>query len=618
MLTIAVDTETYYASDYTLRGMTPIEYVLDPRFECMGWGVQMRGFTFFLEPDQFAIFLKRLPPKVMMVSHNALFDMTVLAQRFNYTPHMMVDTMGLAKAWWGHSLQRFSLKKVCESLGLPDKGDTVMKVIGMRMADIKAAGLWDEYISYCTNDTDLCMRIYKIAMDQGFPVKELAVMDTVLRCAIKPKFIIDANLVAQHIGEVAAKKAQLLARTGMENRGVLMSNDRFAEALKSLGVDPPTKVSMRTGEVTWAFAKTDPDFTALEEHEDDEVQALVAARMGIKSTLEETRAQRFQKIAQLTWQGNTQSLMPVPLGYGAAHTHRLGGEWKLNLQNLPRGGNLRKALRSPEGRRIIAADASQIEARIVACLAGQRDLVEKFRNKEDVYSSFASIVFGYQINKNTHKDERFIGKTSVLGLGFGLGWEKFMKTIRLKSKQDLGKLYDMGQDEAQKVVALYRSTYHNIPQTWRFLDQMLVQMTRKDCSVAWGPVVFEFEKIKLPSGLYLYYKDLENTSEGWKFTYGGKPKWIYGGKMFENIVQALARIIVMDASQRIRWRLAAVGPDLDLALQEHDALAYVAPEALAQTVHDVLVEEMTRDVSWLPGLPLAVDSGIGTDYGTVK
>lgn len=618
MLTIAVDVETYYDSDYSLRKMTPIEYILDPRFECMGWGVQMKGFTFFLEPNQFKIFLSRLPLRVAMVSHNSLFDMSVLQQRFNYTPALMIDTMGMSKAWWGHSLQRFSLKKVCEFLGLPEKGETVLKVMGMHMDDIKRAGLWKEYTDYCTNDTDLAMMIYRRAIQEGFPVSEIAIMDSVLRCAIKPKFTIDANLVAQHIAEVAAKKAALLARTGLEDRSTLMSNDKFAAALRSLGVDPPTKVSLTTGQITYAFAKTDPAFVELEEHEDDEVQALVSARMGIKSTLEETRSQRFAKIAQLTWPGNQQSLMPVPLGYGAAHTHRLGGEWKLNLQNLPRGGNLRKALKSPPGQKIIAADASQIEARIVACLAGQADLVEKFRNKEDVYSSFASIVFGYTINKDTHKDERFIGKTSVLGLGFGLGAEKFMRTIRLKSKLELKKLYDMQMEEAEKVVKLYRYTYHKIPAAWRFLDQMLPQMTRPGCCVHWGPVVFEHERIKLPSGLYLYYKGLENTSDGWKFTYGGKSKWIYGGKMLENIVQAIARIIVMDASQRIRRRLAAVGPELDMALQEHDALAYVAPEALAQTVHDILVEEMSRDVSWLPGLPLAVEAGIGTDYGTVK
>jgi DNA polymerase I-like protein with 3'-5' exonuclease and polymerase domains len=115
------------------------------------------------------------------------------------------------------------------------------------------------------------------------------------------------------------------------------------------------------------------------------VQALVAARLGNKSTLEETRTQRFIDISK-------RGLLPVPIRYYAAHTGRWGGDDKINLQNLPSRGPNAKALKrsiiAPEGHMIVEADSAQIEARVLAWLAEQEDLVTAFTNKEDVYKKW--------------------------------------------------------------------------------------------------------------------------------------------------------------------------------------------------------------------------------------
>lgn len=613
MKQIVLDFETYYDGEYSLRKMTPVEYIQDPRFEVIGCAVKEgEGEAFWLTHEELVEYLKRLPEKVIVLSHNALFDMCILAWRYDYVPHLMIDTLGMARAWLGHKLRSLSLSSVATYLGIGIKGGTVHKVLGMGLAAIKAAGFYDEYADYSKNDADLCWKIYRALIAQGFPVQEIAVMDTVLRCAIKPKFVLDQTLLAQHLHETLQRKESLLDRCGLENRDELMSNDKFAEALRRLGVEPPTKTSLTTGKETYAFAKTDADFVDLEEHDNPDVQALVSARLGIKSTIEETRTQRLIAISNLTWAGNKPTTLPMPLRYSGAHTHRLSGDWKLNMQNLPRGGNLRKAIRAPKGKKVVACDASQIEARIAGWLCGADALTNAFAAKEDVYSSFASRVFNYEVSKKTHPVERFIGKTAVLGLQYGLGWPKFQKTVAMQSRSQVGEEVKLSDQDAARVIQTYRSTYREIPQMWNLLGSYIPRMTG-DCHIEYGPLVFVKEGVLLPSGLYLSYNDLKNKDGQWWFTYGGKPKYLYGGKMLENIVQALARICVMDAAVRVRKRTGE-----DLALQVHDELVYVVDEDTAEGLLKIVREEMCRRPSWGPDIPLDAEGDIAETYGDAK
>ena len=102
----------------------------------------------------------------------------------------------------------------------------------------------------------------------------------------------------------------------------------------------------------------------------------------------------------------------------------------MNLQNLPRDrtrSNLRAELVAPPGYKIISADLAPIQARIVACLCKQQDLVEQFRNGDDVYALFASRLFGLVVTKQTYPDMRWIGKTAILGLGYGCGHSRFSR-----------------------------------------------------------------------------------------------------------------------------------------------------------------------------------------------
>lgn len=613
MKQIVLDFETYYDSEYSLRKMTPVQYIQDPRFEVIGCAVKEGDApAFWLTHEELKVYLAKLPERVTIISHNALFDMCILSWVYDYVPTLMIDTLGMARAWMGHKLRSLALASIATYLKIGVKGDTVYKVQGMGLAAIKAAGFYEAYAEYSKTDADLCWKIYRHFIDDGFPVQEIAVMDTVLRCAVKPAFVLDQTMLTEHLHHTIARKQDLLARTGLETRDDLMSNDKFAEALRRLGCEPPTKISLTTGKETYAFAKTDQAFMDLEEHENPDVQALVAARLGIKSTIEETRTQRLIEISNLTWRGNQRGLLPMPLRYSGAHTHRLSGDWKLNMQNLPRGGTIRSAIKAPEGHAVVAVDASQIEARIAAWFCGAADMTNAFANKEDVYSSFASKVFGREINKKDNPVERFIGKTAVLGLQYGLGWSKFQKTVAMQSKAQVKQEVILSDAEAAKVIETYRTTYHPIPKMWSRLNNLIPRMTG-DCYEEVGPIVFLKGQIKLPSGLFLNYHELQNKDGQWWFTYGGKPKYLYGGKMLENIVQALARICVMDAAVRVRKRIGQ-----QLHLQVHDELVYVVPESIAEQVKQVVYEEMCRRPQWGVDIPLDAEGDIGPSYGDAK
>lgn len=619
MKIIGIDYETFYSQEYSLRKMTPVEYVLDPRFECIGAAIKegLDGESYWVDgPDLPLFFADQNPDDVALVSHNALFDACITSWRYNFVPKLTIDTLGMARATLGHKLKSLSLEKVALELGIGVKGGTVHKVMGMGAAAIRQAGLYDEYIAYALNDVELCMAIYDrlVRKDKLFPVNELVVMDSVIRCAIQPQFKIDQNVLALHLHNIKAEKESLMQRVGV-SKEELMSNDKFAQALRNLNVEPPMKTSLITGKPSFAFAKTDPEFIELEEHDNPAVQSLVAARLGHKSTLEETRTERFIKIGNLQWPDTSQGKMPMPLRYSGAHTHRLSGDWSLNVQNMPRGGAIRRAIIAPPGHKVLAADASQIEARMAAWLCGQLDLVEQFANKEDVYSTFASKIFERTITK-ADKTERFLGKTCILGMQYGVGWAKFQKTVKLQSKAQSGQQIDLSDEDATKIVGLYRSTYAAIPATWRTLTHTISVLAGNGGAFSIGPCTFHKGHIQLPSGLRLTYHNLRFEYDGWLYEYGGKTKRLYGGALLENIVQALARIVVMDAAVRIRKIFATY--DVQLALQVHDELVYCVPDELVPVCKQILLEEMRRRPVWAPGLPLDAEAGVGPNYGEAK
>ena len=344
---ITLDFETFYSKEFSLTKLTTEEYIRNPLFEVIGVGVKVNdGPTEWASgtDEQMKEYLDEFDwANSMLLAHNTMFDGAILNWRFGIRPKIYADTLCIARALNGveHSV---SLAALVERYGLGKKGTEIVNAIGKKRDDFSEEEL-DRYGDYCVNDVELTYELFK-TMGKYFPKQELKLIDLTLRMFIDPILDLDLGLLEQHLTQTRDHKDELLEAAGIEDKKELMSNIKFAELLKSMGVEPPTKISLTTGQEAFAFAKTDDGFKALQEHENPEVQALVAARLGNKSTLEETRTQRFIDISK-------RGLLPVPVRYYAAHTGRWGGDDKINLQNLPsRGPNgkmLKRSIIAPDG-----------------------------------------------------------------------------------------------------------------------------------------------------------------------------------------------------------------------------------------------------------------------------
>jgi DNA polymerase len=274
---------------------------------------------------------------------------------------------------------------------------------------------------------------------------------------------------------------------------------------------------------------------------------------------------------------------------------------------------MRAALVAPPGYVVVAGDSSQIEARLTATISGAWTLVAQFASGEDVYASFATLVFNKPINRDDFPNERFVGKQAVLGLGFGLGWLNFIRRIQIDSKNQIGTMIILTEQEGRHVVNLFRQTYSQIPDAWDLLGSMGIHALVNGGPWHFGPVTFDKNRILLPSGLSLYYRDMQWDGAEWTYDtgYEGRKK-IYGPKIMENVIQSLARIITMEAGVRIRRH---IGP---FALQSHDELVYVVPENKADYAKSIIHTELLVRPDWMLQAPLAAQVKIGPNYAAAK
>jgi DNA polymerase I-like protein with 3'-5' exonuclease and polymerase domains len=621
---VTIDFETYYDKDYSLSKMTTEQYVRSSLFEVIGVGIKVNDYpTDWYSGDNPGKFLKSLDySKRAILCHNTAFDGAILSWHFGIKPRLWLDTLGMARPLHNVTVGG-SLAKLVSYYGLGKKGDEVVAALGKRKADFTEADL-AQYGEYCKNDVDMTKQLFD-KLKVGFPSSELLVIDQTLRMYTDPVIELDVPLLEKHLEEVRTRKRTLIQDLGQGMGGaqavqdMLMSNDKFAEYLKRLGVEPPTKTSLKTGKESWAFAKTDKGMTDMLEHPDERVQAAVSARLGVKSTLEETRTENLIGVAG-------RGKLPIMLNYYGAHTGRFSGGDKLNLQNLPSRGNttIRRALKAPPGQMLISCDSSQIEARTVAWVAGQEDLLIAFRDKRDVYSEFATEVYGRAITK-ADKVERFVGKTCVLGLGYGMGAEKFRRTLEI-GQGGINVVIDI--NEAERIVRLYRQKNWKIVQFWQKCGNALKDMLYGGENALHPQVRYDKRGIRMPNGFYVQYPALRETANGFMYisdarTYqkalkervltGSPPDdiaWtrIYGGKVTENIVQALAALV-------IREQMAAAGLHFKVAFQVHDEIIVAVPEDNALADQAKLEALMSVAPKWAPDLPVACESGMAANYG---
>ena len=653
---LVIDFETRWDSkEYTLSKMTTEQYVRDPRFKAFGLcykELDSEDEITWVSHDDIQEWVDSVDwSKTGVLAHNAQFDISILSWVYGASPCFIFDSLSMARALRGVEAGN-SLMKLAEIYGLPPKGHAVHSTNGMSELTYEVE---QELAEYCKHDVFLCEKIFEnlmLEVEGGFPIKELKLIDMTLRMFTNPVLELDEEMLREAIEDEKHKRESLLAKIGIEETA-LASNDQFANVLVGLGCVPPRKVSKTTGKEAYAFAKNDALFQALLNSDNEDISIVCEARLKVKSTLERTRAQRFVDIAG-------RGTLPVPLNYYGAHT----GRWSaskgsgLNLQNLKRGSFLRKSIQAPDGFTLVVCDLSQIEPRVLAYLADYASLLEIFSSGKDAYAAFGAQMFGIPgLTKESHPDLRQSAKSALLGCGYGMGWASFSAQLltgflgapptmydkafakRLgvssqdvsdfigwqKNLEMMAEIPHTCTDEellvhclaAKKIIDKYRDAAQDVVVFWQLCSDLISHSLVKGKPYVYKCLTFDKESIILPSGLSLKYPKLRGQSDEkgriqWSYGVDEKStRRLYGGKIVENVVQAVARCVMTDGMLRIQKRYSCV-------LTVHDEVVCLVPEDEAVEAEAWVLKQMIVEPSYMQGIPLDAETGCNKRYGEAK
>jgi DNA polymerase len=647
---VTIDFETRWDSkEYTLSKLTTEEYIRDPRFKAFGACLHEYGseedIKWYNGDDLREALAQYDWTKTAILAHNAQFDVAILEWKYNCHPSFILDTLSMARALRGVESGN-SLAKLAADFRLPPKGRAVHDTNGLQeiTPEIEA-----ELAAYCAHDVELCEAIFE-RLSVNYPAKELRLIDMTLRMYTRPMLLLDGGMLINAISQEASYRTDLLERLNVKEED-LASNPKFASLLESVGVDPPYKLSKTTGKQTLALAKTDALFQAILNGENEPAALLCEARLKVKSTSERTRAQRFSDISR-------RGALPVPLSYYGAST----GRWTaskgsaINMQNLKRGSFLRRAIMAPEGYQLVVGDLSQIEPRVLAWLADYQDMLDIFRSGADPYAQFGAQMFRIPgMTKESHPDLRQSAKSALLGCGYGLGWQsfasqlmvgflgappvrydkKFAKSLGVDTEY-IGKFL-LWKDNTEKldkiprvcsdleilthavaskmIIDKYRATAWPVKAFWDMCTELLGASLYGGSPYTHKCLTFEKEAILLPNRMYIRYNDLKQVADDeegrLQWVYGPDETKLYAGKITNNVTQALARIVMTDGMLRVAKRYPVVGT-------VHDELICVVPDSEVAEAKAWVLEQMTIEPSYMPGIPLAADVGAHRRYGDAK
>jgi len=660
---VVLDFETYWDDTYTLRKLSTSEYVRDARFKAQMVGVKIgTKATKVIPAAKLKAELQAIDWSThSILCHNAQFDCFILSHHYKIKPCFIYDTLSMARGLLSNDIGA-GLDEVAQYYG---KGNKVEGVLDQTKGVLNwPKPLYDKAAKYCAQDVNLALEIFKEMLAE-FPTREIELIDLTVKMFTDPVLLVDIPLVEKELVREIAEKEELLLsslgtkaelrqmmkmkvaaiitkpeiselrKKGHDNpdiRTLLLfrakkaigSNEVFAQMLRDVGVEPPMKISpayfkTRDESKKWAyaFAKTDLAFGSLLEHPDAKVRDLVETRLSVKSTTNETRAQRFLNA------GANGMPLPVFLKYAGAHTWRWSGGNKMNMQNLKREdpdnpattGTLRKSILAPKGHQVVVVDSGQIEARVNGWLWDQTDLLDAFAAADagkgvDAYCRFASKIYGREITKKD-KLERFVGKVAVLGLGYQMGHNKFQTTLALGN---MGPPVFFEESMCKNIVNTYRRENFKIAQGWKFCTDVILPQMARGITGSHKCISWDKDKVYLPNGVCLKYPKLklernqETDWDEWSYERKGERVKIYGGLLCENLVQALARIIVAEQMLDIAhrgWRVVTT---------THDEVVCISTIAKVKKCFDDMMKIMRTPPTWCADIPLNCEGGYAANY----
>lgn len=616
--------ETFFDDEYTLKKLSTEAYIRDPRFEAHGAAVKWSPNTTarWYDAAELRYHLGQENwSDVFLIAHHNQFDGYILSHHFSVRPRVYGCTLSMARLLLGNHIS-VSLDSVRSHYAMPAKRTPYHRFKGLHWHEMPA-DLQHEVAEGAVDEVESIFKIFGL-LSKDFPTEEYTVVDQVIRMFANPVLRGDLDMLAHVWESESGKKQERLAALGV-TEAELQSADMFAAHLRAAGVEPEYKQGKN--DQIYAFAKTDDFMRGLLEHDDERVRTLAEARLGVKSTLLQTRAET------LGWTARRGPL-PVYLRYSGAGTLRVSGGGGDNWLNFKRGSAIRRAIMAPEGYVLAPIDASQIECRCLHYLAGgpTEPVIEKFRKREDVYVDVASRFYGEIIYKpkpdDPRRDEmeakRGMGKQGRLMCGYGAAGPRFKATAKAGL---YGPPVEISLEDSNAFVQMYRDTNPSIcaPHTgyWAQAGRMLARLAGGD-PIDWGPLHIRDHRIYLPNGCPLIYDTLEfyrpdpdeahkykefeqrgfwrvKTRQGWKT--------MWGSKLVQNICEAVSRVIVSQAMIRI------VGMGYRVLNWPYDELLVLIPKDGHEVEHaERCRQQMLITPSWLPDLPLDAEVIISERY----
>ena len=693
-----IDFETFFSEDYSLtkKDMTYLKFIKHQFFKIQSAAVRIgNGKThYFRTAEEIRDYIEEAlieNPDLVLVAQQAFFDGGIVRYHFGLEFKYCIDLPSLSRAVWPNAMFH-NLNAIGERLYPGDKS----KQKSDDIAFTKGVYNWTDLIHernerYNIQDTDLLAEFVQYFVNGGFPHDVLLQQSIVNMMYFKPSFHADVPLLtkarndAEKRQEEAVQAAikflqenarvnkhfwvtmadrdktkyptqkaynEIYRRTfGMppmkdksELRKVLTSNDKFAYLLEK-GFDIPVPLKQGSSKIdpdamTYALGKNDVEFQAMMTAHRD-LAVVWTGRMESKSNQEKTRATTFLEYADLC-----DGFIPVPLRNSAAHTHRLGGTESINMQNLGRKSPCRPALTGGGVHAINATDSSNIESRVSAWFCGHEEKLDLFRRGGDPYNETATVIFGYPVDRKSktvdHSMQGAVGKATDLGCGYQMGADRFrdylnagplgMDPIFLEDIPELAKY----PNPYKYVIDKYRRANYPIKDMWDTLQSTIFDMARKSCDYELGPLLVRHERIWLPSGLSLHYPGLHKTKEGnWAYeSRDGGLSFLFGGKLLENIIQALSQIIILRQMVWISCYLELVyGDEARTALQVHDEVVSAFPLEGAELTgytdrgepiwkNGEKIEEVSADITaimhrtdgWFDGIPIGAEGETHLQY----
>lgn len=690
MMIVTLDFETYYDSkDYTLSKMGPIEYVRDSRFRvlCLGYRINT-GDTVVVEEGDVDRTLRQLAlcsNDTFVVGHNiAGFDALILSEVYGIRPRNIIDTMHMAR-WCGVSRVCAESHKALTDFfehGIKQEGTVVSN--GKRSKEEFTPEEWAFFKQYCADDVTQCSENF-FSMATSMTQDALKFGSLTARMATEPVIRIDSDMIAQYVQDIDKHAEEIMADLNHEFH--FASREEFLKAIRSAptfcsmlaryGATPPMKLSEAKTQTrrnyflnaamdarnkglddslfkaaandkdvytvySPALSKNDLDFKAMANDPNEHVAALVQARLELNSSIEKSRAVRLLEMSK------SGKPLPVMLKAFYAHTGRYGagsseGSDALNMQNMskrdPNKLTLRRALQAPAGYKFVSVDSSQIEARMLAYLSCENELVGHFREGRDPYAELAEKIFGVPA-KEIHdgakggdkklKNYRNVGKTAILSAGYGVGWKKFSDTL-LRQGVMLDKNLASHEELAKSAHQIYRMSNRNIVAFWDTCQSIIEAMERGASGWFGGPTgtMFLYMKDSLPEHdeklpcvnicgpeYKLWYPNLRwEKGEKRVEYYYDRPRGknivktkLYGGALCENITQSISFMLLM-------WQACRMDElGIHIVANIHDAWLACVPEKEAEATKTAMEYVMSQVPDWLAGFPVACEGEIGDSY----